>query len=122
MTLTGSVRDLLEEAKYVAHFPPHEAALVAKNELAARGLGQSGALVQQVCSIYVESVGDVLEAFSEAVLERAAMLGLRGEADLRESLAKAHQEVFDLARGLALDELGGGAADFRSQALAAVDS
>lgn len=122
MTLEGRILELLDEIKYQKRFPPREAAGLLKNEMALQGLGRSGALVKQICGVYVETVEEILEAFSDTVAVKASALGLSGEADVRQVLAAAHEQMFNAARGLVLDELGGLAGDFRAFALASIDS
>jgi hypothetical protein len=121
MAMEGRVRELLDEIKYQRRFPPRGAAEIAKNELALQGRGRSGALVQRVCGIYLESVEEVLEAFSETVLDKAVALGLSGDAEIRAVLATAHEQLFNEARGLVLDELGGLMGEYRTLAFAIVD-
>jgi len=83
MALEGRVLELLDEVKYQKHFPPRRAAEVAKNELTLQGHGRSGALVQRVCGLYLESVGEVLEVFSNTVFDKAAVLGLADDDQIR---------------------------------------
>jgi len=121
MALEGTVLELLEEIKYQKRFPPRQAAEVAKNELTLQGHGRSGALVQRVCGIYLESVSEVLEVFTDTVFDKAAVLGLSDDGEIRAVLAAAHERLFNEARGAVLDELAGLGADFRALALATID-
>jgi hypothetical protein len=121
MALEGTVLELLEEIKYQKRFPPRQAAEVAKNELMLQGHGRSGALVQRVCGIYLESVSEVLEVFTDTVFDKAAVLGLSDDGEIRAVLAAAHERLFNEARGAVLDELAGLGADFRALALATID-
>lgn len=107
MTLEGTRRHLLDEIKYRRGFPPREAATRIKNELATRGLGKSGALVEQVCGVYRETLEKILDEFADAILSKGSALGINGEAELRAVLADAHQQMFAEARGCLLDEFGG---------------
>jgi len=121
MATEGAVRKLLEEIKYRRKFPPRETVKVIRNELAARGLGSSGALVEAVSTAYVEAVEGVLEEFTDAVIAKATALGISGDEILRRVIAEAQQEIFDLGRGVLLDEFGG-ARDYGNMAIGILDS
>jgi len=122
MALEGPVRRLHDEIKYRRRFPPREAASLKKSELALRGLGQSGALIVEISKLYADAAEGVLEEFTDTVIMKGAALGIANEADLRRVVAEAHQQTFDEARGLLLDELTGQAGDYRTLAMGNVDA
>ena len=107
MSLEGLPRKLLEELTYQRGFPPRASATQIKSELAVRGLGNSGALVEKISGVYLEVIERVLDDFADRVLKSGDTIGLTDDAEMRGSIADAHQELFDLARGLVLDELTG---------------
>lgn len=107
MALDGHLRQLLDEVKYRRGFPPKNKIQLIRNQLVLQGLGQSGALVQAIADAYLEVVENVLDEFTEIVAARSKVLGLNSQADVRRVIAQAHQEMFDLARGLTLGDFGG---------------
>jgi hypothetical protein len=121
MPLEGTRRRLLEEIKYKRAFPPRTRATVIKNNLASRGLGSSGALVEQVAGVYLETVEAILDDFAETVLSKGSALGSSGERELRAVISDAHQQLFAEARGCLLDEFGG-QTDYGRMAAGVLDS
>src|SRR5436309_1197301 len=107
MSLGGDARELFEEIKYKRRFPPRERAARIKSDLATRGLGQSGALVEQISAVYLEDVEAVLEDFAAAVMARRGALGLTTDAELRTIVADAHQQMFNEGRRAVLEEFKG---------------
>lgn len=107
MALAGTCLELFEEIKYKRKFPPRERAAVIKNELAARGLGRSGALVEEVSELYQDAVGTILDDFTDAILIKRSALGIDGEAKLRAVMLDAYQQMFAEAKAQLLDEFSG---------------
>lgn len=118
MALEGLAGQLFEELKYKRRFPPREEAAAIKGEIAVRGLGQSGMLIQAIAKAYIEVVEQVLDEFAEAVIFRGSALGMGSDAEVRQVLAAAHQQMFDEARGAVLDELSGLGSDYGTLAMA----
>lgn len=100
MPLEGQARQLFEEIKYKWKFPPRVKAASIKSELAVKGLGRSGALVQQVTAAYFEVVEKVLDEFADAVLDKRDALGLTQDVELTGVLAEACQQLFTAARSI----------------------
>jgi diguanylate cyclase (GGDEF)-like protein len=107
MALEGTRRQLFDEIKYKYKFPPRDAATRIKNDLAARGLGSSGALVEAVTAIYPMAAEAILDDFTESALSKRAALGIGGEAELVGAISDAYQQVFADARSHLLEEFGG---------------
>lgn len=120
MSLDGLARQLLDELIYQHGFPPRAAAAQIKGRLALQGLGHSSGLAQEVGSAYVGVVERVLDDFTERVISRSAALGLRTADEVRAAVSSAHQELFDLARGLVRDEVPG--AEYGNHAAATIDA
>jgi diguanylate cyclase with GGDEF domain len=121
MALEGPARRLHDEIKYRRKFPPRGAAAVKKSELTVRGLGRSGALIAEISRLYTDAAEAVIEEFADALVTKGAALGIVDDADVRRVIAEAHQQTFDEARGLLLDELQGQAGDYRTLVTGIVD-
>lgn len=107
MPVEGQLRQLFEEIKYKRKFPPRDTAASIKSQLAVRGLGNSGVLIEQVTQAYLQVVEDVLDEFADAVITRVGALGLSTEAELGGVIADAHQHLFNLAVGALFQEFKG---------------
>ncbi len=119
MPLEGPARKLFEEIKYEHGFPPRSDAMKVKNELATRGLGNSSMLAQQIVFAYLRVVERVLDGFTDRALASGAALGLTSAAAIRDAVFAAHEELFNIARGLVRDEVGG--SDYGNLAMGMVD-
>lgn len=116
------IRRLFEEIKYTHRFPPREAAVRIKNDLSARGMGRSGALVQKVAEVYLEVAEKVLDEFTDTVISRAGALGLEDDTELHRTIASAHQRFFDEVRSFVNAELRGMSTDYADLGMAMVDA
>lgn len=105
MLLEGALRQLLEEILYRRKFPPRGEVTRLQGELALRGLGRSGALLQGISQLYAEAAEGVLEEFADSVIAKGTAFGLATDDDLRRAMADAHQQLFDQARSLAMDSV-----------------
>lgn len=122
ITLEGQLRQLLEEIKYRRGFPPRKRIEVIRNDLTVQGLGRSGALVEAVAEEYLEVVERILDEFTEIVLDKRSELGLATEGDLQSVIWQAYNDLFNTARGLALNDLGESSGAYDSLAMAAIDN
>lgn len=120
--MEGLVLRLFEEKKYRHGFPPREKALAVKSAAASRGMSHSSTVVQQIAAAYLKVSEDVLEEFTDAVVENQGALGIRSDQELRAVVNDGHDTMFREARGAVLDELGSLAADYRQLAMGTVDS
>src|SRR2546423_13267671 len=119
MPLEGLARKLFDEMKYEHGFPPRSEAVKVKNELATRGLGSSSVLAQQIVFAYLRVVEGVLDGFTDRALASGSGLGLTSVAAIRDAVFAAHEELFNIARGLVRDEVGG--SDYGNLAMGMVD-
>src|SRR5262245_7691723 len=107
MPVDGIALSSLNELKYRHGFPPRQSAAQIKASLASRGLGNSGALAQQVADLYVAVVEKILDDFAERVFQHGVTLGLRTPQAVRRGIVDAHRDLFDLTRSLVRNEVPG---------------
>lgn len=100
-------RRFLEEVKYRQKFPPREAAAAKKSELAVRGLGQSGALAQEVATVYLRNLEAVLDEFTDVLSSKGAAIGLKDDVQITAAVNDAYQHMFGLAGSVLAEEFGG---------------
>lgn len=112
---------MFEELKYRLKFPPRGGIPAIKNQFASRGMGQSSALAQTIAGEYLKVIEPVLDQFTEQVIRKRVALGLGSEESIRRALNDAHQQIFDEARGMVLDDLVG-LGDYRAIATQTIDA
>src|SRR5712692_4988359 len=120
MALEGPILTLFEELKYRLKFPPRDRIPAIKSEFAVRGIAQSSMLAQAIAGEYLKVTEPVLDEFTEKVIEKRGVLGLRNEESIRRVVNDAHQQIFDEARGLVLDDLVG-LGDYKGIATQTID-
>ena len=119
MPVEGIALSSLNELKYRHGFPPRQSAAQIRGHLASRGLGYSSALAEQVAGVYLAVVEKVLDDFAERVFQQGAALGYATAQAMRQGIVDAHENLFDLTRGLVRDEIPG---DCGTVAAATVDN
>lgn len=120
MAVEGLARKLLDDLLYRHGFPPRAEAERIPNGLAARGLGQSSILAQDVAAAYLDVIAAVLDDFVLQLTKNPAAFGLITIADVTHIVLDAHGELFNAVRDLVRDEVPG--AGYGALAAASVDA